>query len=268
MYPYHPTDFSFYPSLYLLYHYPLLFLDTRLPLLPNLSSLSSSLFSLYTSPCKQPRLTPTPFSILSFSFLLHSIAQSLFLSLSLTRRNFRFFRGQPSILPLPVHPHFFPLFTDRYIACRPVRRYHTVHPRNIHTPTLTTQSLPPTGDDNNENDLVLFHRVGIYCCQCVVFSFFFFWGPFLGTSIFDVYVFSSVVVSLWRDRQDHFRPHFFPIRRTSSEVLVFARIFLDSVFLVFRRYSRERGQNSNFSLTKELNNAGRTWKLLDRFRSG
>lgn len=243
MYPYHPTDFSFYPSLYLLYHYPLLFLDTRLPLLPNLSSLSSSLFSLYTSPCKQPRLTPTPFSILSFSFLLHPIVQSLFLSLSDSTK-LSILSGATFNPPPPRPP---PFFSSLH---RPIHRVSTCSTLSYRSPSEHTyphldHPESPTNGRRQQRERPRAFSQSRYILLSVFF--FFFWGPFLGTSIFDVYVFSSVVVSLWRDRQDHFRPHFFPIGRTSSEVLVFARTFLDSVFLVFRRYSQERGQDSNFS---------------------
>lgn len=131
MYPYHPTDFSFYPSLYLLYHYPLLFLDTRLPLLPNLSSLSSSLFSLYTSPCKQPRLTPTPFSILSFSFLLHPIVQSLFLSLSDSTK-LSILSGATFNPPPPRPP---PFFSSLH---RPIHRVSTCSTLSYRSPSEHT----------------------------------------------------------------------------------------------------------------------------------
>lgn len=70
-------------------------------------------------------LTPCP----PRDLLVRSVPLLADLSPRLATRNFRFFRGQPSQPPpTPV----FPLFADRYIACRPVRRYHTVHPRRAH----------------------------------------------------------------------------------------------------------------------------------------
>lgn len=93
--------------------------------------------------------SPQPFSS------VHPILLALLLRSGSLRldENFRFFRGQPS---QPPPPPFFPLFADRYIACRPVRRYHTVHPRSTHIPH--PWHGVPTARDNNRTDLVVFYR--------------------------------------------------------------------------------------------------------------
>lgn len=102
-------------------------------------------------------------------FLLHPVHLATLPSRISTRRNFRFFRGQPS-QSLPSPPSlFFPLFADRYIACRLVRRYRTVHPRSTHIPHPSPGV--PTARDNNGTDLVVFYRTegekgdSIYCCH-------------------------------------------------------------------------------------------------------
>lgn len=100
-------------------------------------------------------------------FLLHPVHLATLLSADLDE-TFDSFGGNlhnshpPSSL-------FFPLFTDRYIACRPVRRYHIVHPRSTHIPHPSPDV--PTARDNNGTDLVVFYRTegekgdSIYCCQ-------------------------------------------------------------------------------------------------------
>lgn len=99
--------------------------------------------------------SPSPISTLSYSFLLFARSRPLSLSVPLSLPLFD--STGLSILsgatfnPLPYSPSprpctpFFPLFSDRYIACRPVRRYHTVHPRNIHTPHLDHPRSPTSG---------------------------------------------------------------------------------------------------------------------------
>lgn len=71
--------------------------------------------------------------------------------------------------PLPPPP-FFPLFADRYIACQPVRRYHTVHPRSTHIPH--PWHGVPTARDNNRTDLVVFYRTEGERWPCILFHFF------------------------------------------------------------------------------------------------
>lgn len=156
--------------------------------------------------------SPSPISTLSYSFLLFARSRPLSLSVPLSLPLFdstglsilsgATFNPLPySPSPPPLHPFFFlssPTDTSR------VDLFDVIIPFTLGTyipPTLTTLGLPPAGDDNNGNDLVLFHRIAIYIYIYIVVSvllffflsfslFFFFFEPFLDTSIFDVCMYS------------------------------------------------------------------------------
>lgn len=137
---------------------------------------------MYTSPCKQPPLTlPQPhFNPLLLLSSLRSIAPSLSLCPSFSPslrldRTFDSFGGNlqsSTLFPLPPAPAplFFlssPTDTSR------VDLFDVIIPFTLGTyipPTLTTLGLPPAGDDNNGNDLVLFHRIAIYIYIYILLS--------------------------------------------------------------------------------------------------
>lgn len=105
-------------------------------------------------------------------FLLHPVHLATLLSADLRdSTKLSILSGATFTTPTSPSPSslFFPLFADRYIACRPVRRYHTVHPRSTHIPHPSPHV--PTARDNNGTDLVVFYRTegekgdSIYCCH-------------------------------------------------------------------------------------------------------
>lgn len=153
--------------------YPLLASTPGYPFFP-IPPLSLSFLCILALASNHHSPSPNPISTLSYSFLLfaRSLSLSLYLCLPFSPslrldRTFDSFGGnlQSSTLFLPPSPSLHPFFSS---LLRPIHRVSTCSTLSYRSPsetyippTLTTLGLPPAGDDNNGNDLVLFHRIGI-----------------------------------------------------------------------------------------------------------
>lgn len=153
--------------------YPLLASTPGYPFFP-IPPLSLSFLCILALASNHHSPSPNPISTLSYSFLLFARSRPLSLSVSLSLPLFdstglsilsgATFNPLPSSSP-PPSPPLHPFFSS---LLRPIHRVSTCSTLSYRSPsetyippTLTTLGLPPAGDDNNGNDLVLFHRIGI-----------------------------------------------------------------------------------------------------------
>lgn len=121
---------------------------------------------------RQPRVTPTPFSYVPFPPRCYTdlLADSTKLSI-LSGATFTTLPPAPR-LPTQTHypiPFFSSLRTDRYIACRPVRRYHTVQPSEHTYPPPHGAAFPLRETTTGPTSWFFTGRRGycgrIYCCH-------------------------------------------------------------------------------------------------------
>lgn len=138
-------------------------------------------------------------------FLLHPVHLATLLSADLDSTKLSILSGATFTTPTPLPSLFFPLFTDRYIACRPVRRYHTVHPRSTHIPT-PHPAFPLRETTTGPTSWFFTERRGKRVTVYIVVIFL---NGFRRIDLRRLHVPSWSRADVTR-RQDHFRRRFFP----------------------------------------------------------